>query len=84
MELIRPRCVVALGEWAYRTLVRSFNGVPSPRIAVETENPLELLPNVRLFPVYHCSPRVLAATRTWPQQIADWRRIQVALSKSSA
>jgi len=42
---------------------------------------VELLPGVRLFPVYHCSPRVLAATRKWDEQRADWRRIGVALGR---
>jgi hypothetical protein len=31
--------------------------------------------------VYHCSPRVLAGTRVFERQQADWRRIGEALGR---
>src|SRR5262245_15869032 len=82
IELVRPRAVVALGERAYRAICRAFGIRPVPfRTAVESGGDAEVLPGVQLFPVYHCSPRVLAATRTWEKQEADWRRIGLALGR---
>jgi len=82
IELVRPRAVVALGERAYRAVCRAFGRRAGPfRRAVESGTKAELLVGVRLFPVYHCSPRVLAATRTWDQQQADWRRIGITLGR---
>lgn len=80
IDLVRPRGVVTLGERAYRGICHAFEMRPgSFRAAVESGGEAEVLPGVRLFPVYHCSPRVLAATRTWDKQLADWRRIGEAL-----
>jgi DNA polymerase len=80
VELVRPRALVALGERAYRSVCYAFGRRPgSFRTAVEAPDPTPLIPGVRLFPVYHCSPRVLAATRRLDQQKADWRRIGAAL-----
>jgi DNA polymerase len=82
IELVRPRAVVALGERAYRAICRAFDmRARQFRAAVESECKAELLLGVRLFPVYHCSPRVLAATRTWDKQESDWHRIGVALGR---
>jgi DNA polymerase len=82
IELVRPRGVVTLGERAYRAVCHSFGMQPGPfRAAVESGGDVEVLSGVRLFPVYHCSPRVLAATRTWDKQQEDWRRIGAALGQ---
>jgi uracil-DNA glycosylase len=76
IEIVRPRVVITLGEKAYQGISIAFKHRPdSFRTAVESVNKLELLPSVHLFPVYHCSPRVLAGTRIWDQQLEDWRRI---------
>jgi DNA polymerase len=82
IELIRPRAVVALGERAYRALCRVFDVRPRAfREAVESLSAPELIPGARLFPVYHCSPRVLAGTRTFERQQIDWRCIGKALGR---
>lgn len=82
VELVRPRAVVALGERAYRAVCRAFGIRAEPfRGAVESGGRVELLPGVRLFPVYHCSPRVLAGTRRWAEQLIDWRRVGAALGR---
>jgi uracil-DNA glycosylase len=82
VELVRPRAVIALGEQAYRAICRAFHVRVQPfRTAVESEQMVELSPGIRLFSVYHCSSRVLAATRRWEEQQADWRRIGNALRR---
>lgn len=82
IEIIRPWIVVTLGERAYRSVCAAFSIRPEPfRRAVERPDPANLLPDVALHPVYHCSPRVLAGTRVWEQQCADWRRIGAALRR---
>ena len=82
IELVRPRAVVTLGERAYGALMRAFGLQPIKfREAVEAPRPVELLPGVAYFPVYHCSPRVLAGTRTLARQREDWRRIGAWLGR---
>lgn len=84
VEIVRPKALVTLGARAYDAVCRAFDRRPAPfRSAVEAKDPPELLRGVRLFPVYHCSPRVLAATRVFKQQQEDWRRIGAALGRIS-
>jgi len=82
VELVRPRALVPLGERAYRAICLAFGRQPLPfRMAVEAPEPPIITEGVRLFPVYHCSPRVLAGTRVLERQRANWRRICVALGR---
>jgi uracil-DNA glycosylase family 4 len=81
IEIVQPKVVVAMGEWAYRTIMRSFNLFPLRfRKAVEAKGHVLLLPGTLLIPVYHCSPRILNTHRDREQQFVDWNRIQYALN----
>jgi DNA polymerase len=85
VELILPRALVTLGEYAYRAVCAAFGLRPdSFRTAVEAEasSKPEVLLGVRLFPVYHPSPQVMrTGTRSLAAQRADWRRIGAYLGR---
>jgi DNA polymerase len=80
IEIISPKVVASLGEYAYRSIQRLYD-LPrmSLRDAVEQEGGF-LLPNGSLsFAMYHCSPRVLARYRSLAEQKADWKRVSGVL-----
>ena len=83
IELVRPRALVTLGARAYHAVCKAFDKRANTlRLAVEAP-PEELFPGVHLYPVYHCSPRVLARARSLEVQRQDWRRIGEALGRRS-
>jgi|GEM_PF-334123 len=85
IEIVRPKIVVAMGEWAYRTIMKSFRLGPMRfNEAVESTDSILLLPGTLLVPVYHCSPRILNTHRKKEVQFADWRRVQYRLNIKSA
>ena len=84
IEIVRPKVVVAMGEWAYRTIMQAFGLVPIRfREAVGSADPVVLFTGTLLVPVYHCSPRILNTHRKREVQFMDWRRVQRALTMYS-
>lgn len=83
IDLIRPRVLVSLGQWAYRTVSEQY-GLSRPRRfrdAVNHPEGFALSAHTRLFPVYHCGQRILNTHRPLAQQRIDWQRIYPALGR---
>ena len=82
IEIVRPRVVVSLGEWAYRSIMKSFGMVPLRfRDAVDSVGPVALFHGTSLVPVYHCGRRILNTHRNREAQFSDWLRVQRALTE---
>jgi uracil-DNA glycosylase family 4 len=81
IEIVRPRVVVTLGEWAYRTTMDSFGLEPRRfRYAVDSVDPVVLFHGTCLIPVYHCGRRILNTHRDREAQFKDWMRVRHALT----
>lgn len=84
IEIVNPRVLVTMGECAYRSVEVIFC---LPHVAfkdaVSDVEGFMVFDSVRLFPVYHCSPRILNTHRRWPKQQEDWARIRRALPGQS-
>ncbi|HEV2988516.1 MAG TPA: uracil-DNA glycosylase family protein [Candidatus Angelobacter sp.] len=80
IELVRPKVVVTLGYFAYRSVLSSFGVPPKSKMreAIRTTN--IHLPGQRsiVVPVYHCGNN---GTRSRPleHQAKDWNRVKAAL-----
>ena len=84
IEIVRPKVVVAMGEWSYRTIMHAFGLSPVRfREAVGSADPIELFTGTVLVPVYHCSPRILNSHRKRDAQFMDWVRVQRGLTIDS-
>jgi len=80
IEIVRPRVLVTLGERAYRSVELTFKlRYTRFRDAVENSDGLDLGHGTLLFPVYHCSDRILNTHRCRSMQEEDWQRIRKAL-----
>jgi uracil-DNA glycosylase len=77
IELVQPKAVITLGEWAWQSMRLAYE-LPRRglRAAVEIPDGMALPGGMRLFPMYHPGQRVLnTKIRTWDQQVADWGRV---------
>lgn len=85
ITLVQPRVVVTLGEQAYLGVRHAFD-LPkvSFRRAVRRQEPIPLINDTQLIPVYHCSKRVLNKARLLPQQLQDWRLVKAVLDGTYA
>jgi DNA polymerase len=65
IDLIAPKVVVTLGQWAYRAVTAAYS-VPSTafRKAVERPEGFRLVDGITCIPVYHCGARILNS-HTW-------------------
>lgn len=81
IEIVNPRVLVTLGECSFWSLRELFQ---LPRIsfrkAVDKVDGFNLPDRKRLFPVYHCSCRILNTHRPLAQPEKDWARIKRAVS----
>ncbi len=85
IEIVSPPVVVALGEKAYRAIVKSFGLSPKRfRDVVRTEEDIILPNGNRFFPVYHCGARILNTHRPLYMQIQDWERVGKAIARVGA
>jgi DNA polymerase len=67
IELVGPAVVVALGRWAYESVLRGFGLRAGPfRRAVETAEGVRLPSGAEVLPVYHCGARILNTHRSFP------------------
>src|SRR5262249_42688042 len=85
IDLIAPKVVVTLGEWAYRAVTAAY-GVPriAFREAVEQPEGFRLPGGITCIPVYHCGARILNTHRPIEQQLRDWERVRRALRSDEA
>jgi DNA polymerase len=81
IDLIAPKVVVTLGEWAYSTVTAAY-GLPRVafRQAVEQAEGFYLTQGARYFPMYHCGARILNSHRPLEQQLRDWARVGGAMN----
>ena len=84
VEIIAPRVVATLGEYALQAVRKAFQLPPRSLASsvADTEGEI-LVGNTRLLAVYHCGARVLNTHRKLDAQIRDWARIGNVLSSSS-
>lgn len=77
IDLIRPKVLVSLGEWAYRALV-SLYALPRVRFrdAVDRQDGFRMPGGTRYLPMYHCGARILNTHRPLEQQLRDWERVR--------
>lgn len=87
VELVEPRVIVALGQRAYDSLLRT-SGRPAHngryRSAVENMKGVELsigTASTTLFGVYHCGVRIQNTHRSFSRQLTDWGRVASALAR---
>ena len=75
IDIIAPKVVVTLGEWAYRATTAAY-GVPRIpfRKAVEQSEGFRLEDGITCVPVYHCGARILNTHRPMERQLKDWER----------
>jgi uracil-DNA glycosylase len=80
IDLIAPKVVVTLGQWAYRAITAAY-GVPriAFRKAVERPEGFALADGIRHLPMYHCGARILNTHRPMDMQLRDWERVGRAL-----
>lgn len=83
IEVVHPRIVVSLGNYALESMQRLFE-LPTMPIKEAVGQPEGWpLPNGSLFfAMYHCSPRVLYWHRKCEQQKADWQRVKRVLQSA--
>jgi DNA polymerase len=85
IELINPRVVICLGEWAYRTVLAAYELPVYANWRAAVEGPgVPLSGGSIAFAVYHCGGRILNTHRKREAQLQDWRRIATALGDASA
>jgi uracil-DNA glycosylase len=76
IDLIAPKVVVTLGQWAYRATTTAYG---APRVAfrraVEGAEGFSLPTGARYFPMYHCGARILNTHRPMEMQLRDWARV---------
>jgi DNA polymerase len=81
IDLIGPKVVVSLSEWAYRAISAVFGLKRIPfRAAVEFRDGFPLSCGARYFPMYHCGSRILNTHRPLARQLLDWSRLRCELS----
>ena len=79
IELVQPRVVVGLGSQAHNAVLSAF-GLPPQRLRDAVRSPgTPLLCGALAIAVYHCGARVINISRSFDQQLADWRRVGAAL-----
>jgi DNA polymerase len=82
IELIYPKIVVALGEKAFKAVVKAYNlqiKWSKYKELVEA-NSIFLQEGVSLFPVFHCGARIINTHRNKETQVKDWKRIGLGLA----
>jgi uracil-DNA glycosylase len=84
IRFLQPPVVVGMGSAGWRAVRRVFALRHAPRLISRaagfgwtTEH------QTRIFAVGHCGP-LGVINRPWPQQLADWRRIGIAISATAA
>jgi DNA polymerase len=79
IDLIAPKVVVTLGEWAYRAVTAAYDLRRATfRRAVESDD-CALSGGIRYIPMYHCGARILNTHRPFEQQRRDWDRVRRSL-----
>jgi uracil-DNA glycosylase len=86
IEIVKPKVLVALGEWPYKTILQAYDiryvRPQTYRMIVEQVGKAggrKLPGGALLFPVYHCGRRGVNQNRNWSDQLNDWKLIQQAL-----
>lgn len=72
IDLVRPRCVVALGGVAWNSVCRSYGAFPLPLRGAIERPPILLPGSPALRPMFHCGP-LGQASRHLSLQIEDWK-----------
>lgn len=83
IEIVQPKVVVGLGEFAFHSVLRTF-GLPTIKLkdAISDAKGHELLPRVRLFAAYHCGKGTINRNRDLKQQMVDWERVGRFLART--
>ncbi len=86
IDIVKPKVLVALGEEAFRAILRSYDWPDRPseihRDDVERRDGIVLPGNMLLFAVYHCGAGVLNRNRDFEEQEEDWARIGIAFKST--
>jgi len=76
IEIVQPKSVVCMGQWAYETVLRAYGLQPlTLRQAVDSHQPTILPNGSAVFAVYHCTRRIRYSYRTQAEQRRDWQII---------
>lgn len=76
VEIVRPKILVTLSEFAYSAIAVEFGLRLLPfKAAVETEGGFQIGEMTTLHPAYHCGRRILNTHRPLAKQLEDWARI---------
>jgi hypothetical protein len=79
---LKPKVVVGMGNAGWRAVRRLFALHDAPqRISHAAGSSWVAVDLTEVFAVGHCGPLGII-NRPWPQQLADWRRIGAAFSRS--
>jgi len=80
VRYLKPPVVVGMGSCGWRAVRQVFELDHAPERISQTAGSSWILPDgTRVFAVGHPGPQGLT-NRSWPQQVADWRRIGQAVS----
>jgi uracil-DNA glycosylase len=81
LQQLRPPFVIAMGKhgWAAVRQALELNQTPE-RIKEAAGNTWITAGKQQIFAVGHCSGLVLV-NRSWPQQVADWKKIGSVLTQ---
>lgn len=79
IELVRPKAVVTLGYYAYRTVLTAFGRKPTPRMCDAIIEDIEVVDKgSAVVPVFHCGKNG-QRSRSIADQHQDWKRVKAAL-----
>jgi uracil-DNA glycosylase family 4 len=82
IDLIAPRVVVSLGQWAYRGISAAYSLKKMTfNAAVEKRDGFTFQGRTKYFPMYHCGARILNTHRSMKEQLHDWERVREALER---
>jgi len=77
IDIVEPRVVVTLGEYAFKTLKHTYNlFTPKFNDAVTQYTGISLSKDSIYLPMYHPSPRILNTHRPMHMQLKDWQRVK--------
>ena len=80
LRLLWPPLVVGMGSHGWQAVRQAFALDNAPRRVMDAVGSSWIGANgTRVFAVVHCGPLGLT-NRSWPQQLADWRRIGAFVS----
>jgi uracil-DNA glycosylase len=80
IDIVAPRILISLGEWAYRAINRAYDlQRMSFQQAVKSHEGFLLTAHMLYFPRYHCGRRILNTHRPLALQQADWQLVEHAM-----